>query len=171
MRENSLLRLELSGHQSMIFGAIVAMFLTGFIASFLGTTAHDVVSASSVGLLGPLPTTAALVVTVLPAFLAALGVYALINASEEALRYEAGLYTSQGVSRSSLLRVWVVLYAAVPSLAYVVGLIGDLTLNAGSTLEIELILPLVISIAVTFLGIVRKTNRILDSSPYLVVKA
>lgn len=129
------------------------------------------VSASSVGLLGPLPTAAALVTTVLPAVLAALGVYALVSASEEVLRYEAGLYSSQGVNRSSLVRIWVVLYAAVPSFAYVVGLLGNLTLNAGSALQIELILPLVISVAVTFLAVVRKTNRILDSSPYAVVRA
>lgn len=170
MRENSLFRLELSGHQTMVFESIIVMFLTGFIASFLGTAAHDVVSASRVGQLGPLPVVAALIVAVLPGLLAALGVYVLVSASEEVLRYEAGLYSSQGVTKSSLIRIWVVLYAAVPSLAYVVGLLGDFALNPGSTLQIELVLPLALSVAVTFFAIVSKTSKILDSSPYTVIR-
>jgi hypothetical protein len=147
------------------------MFLTGFIASFLGGAAYNVVTASNAGLLGAFPTFASILVAILPAVLAALGVYALVNASEEGLRYEAGLFSSQGFSRSSLIKIWVVLYAAAPSAAYVVGLGADLVLNVGSSLQIELVLPLVISVATTFFAVVYETSNVLRTSPYATLKA
>src|SRR5207245_6207347 len=78
----------------------------------------------------PLASTLLLVV---PSISSAIGVYAIVDANTDLLRYEASVLTSQGVERSTLIRVWLVLLAAIPTIAYVLGLLSFLQFSLPRT--------------------------------------
>ncbi len=100
-----------------------------------------------------------------------LGAYALVDASEDVLRYEAGLYSSQGIGRARILEAWMVLHGHIPVLAYAVGVLAYVAFSAGSSIQLEIVLPLVISAPTILLSVNRRLNRIVNSAPYVTVRS
>ena len=167
----SLYRLEFSGHLSTILVSSTVMLLIALISSSIGTAAHDVVAASAEGVSGWSSALAAILITSLPPMLAAFGVYTLVDANEEVIRYEAGLYSSQGIGRGSIIAVWTVLYGLIPVLAYFSGILGYSDFNLRAALNPEVALPLTITTSTVLVAVWYKLVRILDLTPYAVLKS
>ncbi len=170
MLASNLYWLEFKGHSSTILASSVAMFLTSLFSSVIGTAAHDIVTASTEGLSAWFVPLAAIVMTTLPATLAALGVYAITDASEGVLRYEAGLYSSQGVDSSLLAGVWSVTLGLIPIVSYAVGVVTYVSLTSGSSFNVEILLPFIVSGAVTLLAVERKLKSVFDTAPFVTIK-
>jgi hypothetical protein len=166
LRENSILRLELSGHQSLVVGASVAMFIAGFASTFLGLPAHDIVASSTVGTAGELDSSLAVVIAVLPAVFSPLGVYAIVEAAQSMMRYEAGVYSSQGVERSRLLRAWMLLLGVAPLAAFLLGAGADIAFTPSFVVSVEVLLPIVVSAPLVLAVTAYKITAALNESAY-----
>src|SRR5208282_6712582 len=104
------------------------------------------------------------------------GMYAMIGASEEALRYEVGVFYSQGVDGYSIVDTWTALYGWIPTVAYGLGLSLYFALDPAAASQLQSVLADIASGLIlvaglpTFILIPRKLYEILDGSPYSVMK-
>ncbi len=172
-----LLRIELASHAPTVIVSCAAMGFAGYLATFFENASWVVAEAS--GANSPVFGTSAILVVMatLPAIFVVLGVYALIDANEEALRYEVGVFCSQGIDGDAVIDVWSALYGWIPIGAYFLGLLSYLALTPGVIANLQSGLPDIISGLFfitgmsTLIMIPLKLNGVLETSPYAVVRS
>jgi len=172
-----LLQIELTSHAPTIIVSCAAMGFAGYLATFFDNASW--VAAEAAGTTSPsfAPSAILVILAVLPSLFVVLGVYALIDANEEALRYEIGVYSSQGIDGDTVIDVWSALYGWIPVAAFLVGLMSFLAFNPGVIANLQTGLPDIISGLffitgmATLILIPYKLNGVLDSSPYTVVRS
>ena len=154
------------------------MLFAGYLATFFESASW--VAAEAAGTTSPSFTPSAILVIMatLPSIFVVLGVYALIDANEEALSYEVGVYCSQGIDSDTVINVWSALYGwNLRWRAYFVGLMVYLFGTPGVIANLQNGLPDIISGLffitgmATLIMIPIKLNGVLDASPYSVVRS
>ena len=150
----------------MVAGGLVAMFFTGFASTYIGLPAHVIVASSAVSDSGPTDSIVALILAVLPAIFSSLGIYALVEAAQSMLRYETGVYSSLGIERSTLFRVWMLLFGFVPVASFLLGALTDMTFTPSFVVSLEVLLPIVVSAPLIIIVTAYKIRTTLDSSAY-----
>ncbi len=176
-KPQGLLRLELSSHLPTVLVSCIAMGFAGYLATFFENASW--VAAEASGTTSPSfgPSAILVVLATLPAIFVVVGVYALIDANEEALRYEVGVFSSQGIDGDTVVDVWSALYGWIPIGAYLLGLMSYLTLTPGVIANLQNGLPDIISGLffitgmATLIMIPTKLNGVLETSPYSVVRS
>jgi hypothetical protein len=171
LRETSVLRLELSGHQSMVAGGLVAMFMAGFASTYIGLPAHDIVVSSAVGDIGLADSIVAVVTAILPAIFSPIGIYALVEAAQSMLRYEAGVYSGQGVERSTLFRTWMLLFGFAPLVAFLLGAAADMAFTLSFIVSLEVLLPIAVSSPLIIIVAFYKIRATLNNSAYGIMRS
>jgi len=172
-----LLRIELTSHAPTIIVSCAAMGFAGYLATFFENASW--VAAEASGTTSPTfaPSAILVVMATLPAIFMVLGVYALIDANEEALRYEVGVFSSQGIDGDTVIDVWSALYGWLPVSAFLVGLLSYLAFTPGVIANLQNGLPDIISGLffitgmATLIMIPYKLNGVLKTSPYTVVRS
>lgn len=168
--------MELRGHATTVIIFSIAMGFAGYVSSFLEFASYTAAAVSAEALPGLIPSLILVVMALLPAVFVAIGMYAMIGASEEALRYEVGVFYSQGVDGYSIVDTWTALYGWIPTLAYALGLCVFFAEYPSDTSQLQSVLADVASGLIlvaglpTFFLIPRKLYEILDGSPYSVMK-
>lgn len=168
--------MELRGHATTVAIFSVAMGFAGYVSSFLEYASYNAAAVSAEALPGLIPSLILVVMALLPAVFVAVGMYAMIGASEEVLKYEVGVFYSQGVDGYSIVDTWTALYGWIPTLAYGIGLSIYFVVDPAAASQLQTVLPDIASGLIlvaglpTFILIPRKLYEILDSSPYSVVK-
>ena len=99
------------------------MAFGGYVSSFLEYASYTAAEVSVEALPGLVPSVILVVMALMPALFVALGMYALVSASESSLKYEIGVYYSQGVDGYSVIDTWTTLYGWIPTLGYALGLV------------------------------------------------
>jgi hypothetical protein len=172
-----LLRIELVSHASTVIVSCIAMGFAGYLATFFESASW--VAAEAAGTTSPTFAPSAILVAMatLPSIFVVLGVYALIDANEEALRYEIGVFCSQGIDGDTVVNVWSALYGWIPVGAYFAGLMAYLTFTPGVIANLQNGLPDIISGLffitgmATLIMIPLRLNGVLETSPYNVVRS
>ena len=172
-----LLTIELASHAPTILVSCAAMGFAGYLATFFENASW--VAAEAAGTTSPsfAPSAILVAMATLPAIFVVLGVYALIDANEEALRYEVGVYSSQGIDGDTVIDVWSALYGWIPVGAFLVGLLTYLAITPGVIANLQSGLPDIITGLffitgmATLIMIPYKLNGVLDTSPYTVVRS
>jgi len=172
-----LLRIELASHAPTVIVSCAAMGFAGYLATFFENASW--VAAEAAGATSPSFSPSAILVAMatLPAIFVVLGVYALIDANEEALRYEVGVFSSQGIDGETVVDVWSALYGWIPVGAFLVGLLSYLAFTPGVIANLQSGLPDIITGLffitgmATLVMIPYKLNGVLDTSPYTVVRS
>lgn len=176
-RVEGLMRLEFMSHASTILVSCAAMFFAGYLATFFDDASW--VAAEAAGTTSPSfgPSAVLVALATLPSVFVVLGVYALLDANEEALSYEVGVYTSQGIDGETVLDVWSALYGWLPVAAFLLGLLSYIFFTPGVITDLQTGLPDIISSLFFITGMATlilvpyKLNGVLDRSPYAVVKS
>jgi hypothetical protein len=172
-----LMRIELTSHAPTILASCVAMGFAGYLATFFESASW--IAAEAAGTTSPsfAPSAILVAMATLPSIFVVLGVYALLDANEEALRYEVGVFCSQGIDGDTVIDVWSALYGWLPIAAYLLGLLGYLAITPGVIANLQNGLPDIISGLffitgmATLILIPYKLNGVLDTSPYTVVRS
>jgi hypothetical protein len=172
-----LLRIELTSHAATVIVSCAALAFAGYLATFFENASW--VAAEAAGTTSPTFAPSAILVAMatVPAIFVVVGVYALIDANEEALRYEIGVYCSQGIDGDTVVDVWSMLYGWIPLGAYFAGLMSYLFFTPGVIANLQSgladIVPglFLITGMATLIIIPLKLNGVLDTSPYSVVKS
>lgn len=171
-----LMMIELKSHSSTILVSCVAMFFSGYLATYFDNASW--VAAEAAGTTSPSfgPSAMLVILATLPSIFVVLGVYALLDANEDALRYEIGVFSSQGIDGQTVVDVWSALYGWLPIAVFLLGLLSYLFLTPGVIVNLQTGLPDIISGLffitgmATLIMIPYKLNGVLDSSPYTVVR-
>ena len=121
------------------------MAFAGYLATFFEDASWIAAEASGTTSPSFAPSAILVGMATLPAIFVVLGVYALIDANEEALRYEIGVYCSQGMDGDSVVDVWSALYGWIPVGAYLAGLLAYLAFTPGVVANLQNGLPDIIS--------------------------
>ena len=130
---SSLYWTEFLGHASTIGAGSLATLITAVFTGIMSNSANDIARAGS-AVIGEWPVAlASTILLVLPSGFSAIGVYAIVEANTDLLRYEAAVLTSQGVKRSTLIWVWLWLLAAIPAGSYILGLLSFLQFSLPRT--------------------------------------
>jgi len=172
-----LLRIELAAHAPTIMVSAAAMAFAGYLATFFEDASWIAAEASGTTSPSFAPSAILVGMATLPAIFVVLGVYALIDANEEALRYEVGVYCSQGMDGDTVVDVWSALYGWIPVGAYLVGLLAYLAFTPGVIDNLQAGLPDIISGLffitgmATLIMIPAKLNGVLETSPYAVARS
>lgn len=169
--------IELAAHAPTIIASCVAMGFAGYLATFFENASW--VAAEVAGTTSPsfAPSAILVVMATLPSIFVVLGVYALIDANEEALRYEVGVFASQGIDGDAVVDVWSALYGWLPVAAYFLGLLAYLAVTPGVIANLQNGLPDIITGLffitgmATLIMIPFKLNGVLKTSPYTVVRS
>jgi hypothetical protein len=177
VKVQGLLTIELVSHAPTVLVSCIAMGFAGYLATFFDNASW--VAAEAAGTTSPSfgPSAILVVMATLPSIFVVLGVYALIDANTEALRYEVGVFCSQGIDENTVIDVWSALYGWLPIIAYLLGLLSYLFFTPGVIANLQSGLPDIITGLffitgmATLILIPLKLNGLLDSSPYSVVKA
>ncbi|HVC27552.1 MAG TPA: hypothetical protein VND40_05270 [Nitrososphaerales archaeon] len=172
-----LMTIELASHAPTIIASCAAMGFAGYLATFFENASW--VAAEAAGTTSPsfAPSAILVVMATLPSIFVVLGVYALIDANEEALRYEVGVFTSQGIDGDTVIDVWSALYGWLPIAAYFLGLLAYLAFTPGVIANLQNGLPDIISGLFFITGMATlilipfKLNGVLKTSPYTVVRS
>jgi hypothetical protein len=165
---SSLYWTELLGHSTAIAAGSLATVITAIFTGVMSSSANDIAKASS-SAIGQWPIgLASTMLLVVPSIFSAIGVYAIVDANADLLRYEAAVLTSQGVERSTLMRVWLVLLAAIPAVAYVLVLLSFLQLSVPRTDpgSLAIIAPIFLTSATMLMLTYMKVTSIMDSIPF-----
>ena len=172
-----LMWIELASHAPTIIVSCVAMGFAGYLATFFENASW--VAAEAAGTTSPsfAPSAILVAMAALPSIFVVLGVYALIDANEEALRYEVGVFCSQGIDGDTVIDVWSALYGWLPIAAYFLGLLGYVAFTPGVIANLQSGLPDIITGLffttgmATLILIPFKLNGVLKTSPYTVVRS
>lgn len=175
-RAHGLLRIELASHASTVLVSCVAMGFAGYLATFFEDASWTAAEAS--GTTSPTfgPSAMLVALATLPSIFVVVGVYALLDANSEAMRYEVGVFSSQGIDGDTVVDVWSMLYGWIPIGAYLIGLMSYLALSPGVVANLQNGLPDIIgglffiTGMATLIMIPIKLNRLLEASPYSVVR-
>jgi hypothetical protein len=173
----SLLRIELASHAPTVLVSCVAMGFAGYLATFFENASW--VAAEAAGTTSPSfgPSAILVAMATLPSIFVVVGVYALLDANQEALSYEIGVFCSQGIDGDTVVDVWSALYGWIPIGAYFLGLLFYLFSTPGVIDNLQNGLPDIISGLffitgmATLILIPLKLNGVLDASPYTVVRS
>jgi len=176
-KPQGLFTLELTSHAPTILVSCIAMGFAGYLATFFENASWTAAEAS--GTTSPTfgPSAILVVLATLPAIFVVVGVYALIDANEEALRYEVGVFSSQGIDGDTVVDVWSMLYGWIPIGAYFLGLMSYLVSTPGVVANLANGLPDIvgglffITGMATLIMIPTKLNGVLETSPYTVVRS
>jgi len=176
-RVQSLFWLELGSHWSTVLVCCIAMGFAGYLATFFDNASW--VAAEAAGATSPTFAPSAILVALatLPSIFVVVGVYALIDANEEALGYEVGVFCSQGIEADTVIDVWSALYGWLPIVAYLMGLMSFLAFTPGVVANLQSGLPDIITGLffitgmATLIIIPLKLNEVLDTSPYMVMRS
>lgn len=176
LRAQSLLMMELRAHLPTVLVSCVAMGFAGYLATFFDNASW--VAAEAAGTTSPTFAPSAILVgmATLPSIFVVVGVYALIDANEEALSYEVGVFASQGIDDNTVIDTWSTLYGWIPVIAFLAGLGSYLAFTPGVISNLSNGLPDIISGLffitgmATLILIPLRLNRILEESPYSVIK-
>ena len=169
---SSLYWTEFLGHASTIAAGSLATLITAIFTGVMSNSANDIAIAAS-SVIGEWPVAlASTLLLVVPSIFSAIGVYAIVEANTDLLRYEAAVLTSQGVNRSTLIRVWLVLLAAIPAIAYVLGLLFFLQFSVPRTDPESLAIAApILSTSLTVLILTyTKITSILNSTPFRTLR-
>jgi hypothetical protein len=172
-----LLRIELAAHAPTVIISCAAMAFAGYLSTFFEDASW--IAAETSGTTSPsfAPSAILVAMATLPAIFVVLGVYALIDANEEALRYEVGVFCSQGIDGDSVIDVWSALYGWIPIGSFLLGLLAYLAFTPGVVANLQNGLPDIISGLFFITGMANlvliptKLNGVLETSPYTVVKS
>jgi len=176
MKVRGLLLTELVGHAPTVIICFLAMLFGGYVSSFLEYASYTAAAVSAEALPGLIPSVILVVMALLPAVFVALGMYALVSASEASLKYEIGVYYSQGVDGYAVIDTWSTLYGWIPTLGYALGLALYFGTSPAAFSDLQAVLAdiagglILVSGLPTFILIPRKLYEILDTSPYAVVR-
>ncbi len=168
---------ELKGHAPVVIICFVAMAFGGYVSSFLEYASYTAADISAEALPGLVPSVILVIMALLPALFVALGMYSLISASEASLRYEIGVFYSQGVDGYAVIDTWTTLYGWIPTLGYALGLVVYFGSNPAAFAGLQAVLAdvasglILVSGLPTFILIPRKLYEVLDTSPYNVVRS
>ncbi|MDA4137262.1 MAG: hypothetical protein OK449_09750 [Thaumarchaeota archaeon] len=168
---------ELIGHAPTVAICFAAMAFGGYVSSFLEYASYTAAAVSAEALPGLLPSVILVVMALMPAVFVAFGMYALVSASSESLKYEIGVYYSQGVDGYAVMDAWTTLYGWIPTLGYALGLVIYFGSNPAAFAGLQAVLADVASGLIlvaglpTFILIPRKLYDILDTSPYSVIRS
>jgi len=176
-RVRGLFLTELTGHAPTVAICFVAMAFGGYVSSFLEYASYTAAAVSAEALPGLVPSIILVIMALMPAIFVALGMYALVSASQESLKYEIGVYYSQGVDGYAVMDTWTTLYGWIPTLGYALGLVVYFASTPAAFVQLQAVLAEVASGLIlvaglpTFILIPRKLYDILDTSPYSVVRS
>ncbi len=168
---------ELRGHADSVAVCAAAMAFAGYVSSYFESASYTAANVSSGALPGLVPSIYLASIALLPAVFVTLGMYALVDASEEVFRYEIGVFASQGIEGYTIVDTWSSLYGWIPMLAYGGGLTAFFVVNPGAFSQLQAVLAdiiagLVLVAAIPgFILIPRKMGALLETSPYVVVRA
>jgi hypothetical protein len=172
-----LMTIELASHAPTIIVSCAAMGFAGYLATFFENASWVAAEASGTTSPSFAPSAILVVMATLPSIFVVLGVYALIDANEEALRYEVGVFCSQGIDGDTVIDVWSALYGWLPIAAYFLGLLAYLAVTPGVIANLQNGLPDIITGLffitgmATLILIPLKLNAVLKTSPYTVVRS
>lgn len=177
LKVRGLFMTELLGHAPVVAICFVAMVFGGYVSSFLEYASYTAAAVSAEALPGLIPSVILVIMALMPALFVALGMYALVTANEESLRYEIGVFYSQGVDGYAVIDAWTSLYGWIPTLGYILGLIIYFGSTPAAFVQLQAVLADVVSGLIlvaglpTFILIPRKLYDVLDTSPYAVVRS
>jgi hypothetical protein len=172
-----LFMMELIGHAPMVAICFVAMLFGGYVSSFLEYASYTAADVSAEALPGLLPSVILVVMALMPAVFVALGMYALVSASQESLKYEIGVFYSQGIDGYAVVDTWTALYGWIPTLGYALGLLVYFATTPAAFAGLQAVLAdvaaglILVAGLPTFILIPRKLYDVLDTSPYNVVRS
>jgi hypothetical protein len=159
---------ELLGHAPAIAAGSLATLITAIFTGVMSSSANDIATAAST-VIGEWPVAfASTLLLVFPSIFSAIGVYAIVEANTDLLRYEAAVLTSQGVERSTLIRVWLVLLAVIPTIAYVLGLLSFLQFSVPRTDvgSVAIAGPILLTSLTVLVLTYTKISSIMNSMPF-----
>ncbi len=168
---------ELKGHAGSVAASSCAMAFAGYVSSYFESSSFLAANVSSGALPGLVPSVLLASLALMPALFVTLGMYALVDASEETFRYELGVYASQGMDGYTLVDTWSSLYGWIPSLAYAAGLSAFFLADQIAFVQLQAVLAdvivgLVLVAALPgFVLIPRRLGGILETSPYVIVRS
>lgn len=168
---------ELRGHAKSVAVSACAMGFAGYVSSYFEASSYAAANISSGALPGLVSSIYLAGFALLPAAFVTLGMYALVDASEESFRYELGVYASQGIEGYTIVDTWSSLYGWIPMLAYALGLTVYFAVHPGAFYQLQGVLADIITGLVLvaalpgFVLIPRKLGALLETSPYVVVRA
>jgi len=168
---------ELRGHAGTVAASAAAMAFAGYLSASFEAESYTAANVSAEALPGLVPSVLLAGLSLLPALFVTLGMYALVDASEEVFRYEVGVYASQGIDGHTLVDTWSSLYGWIPSLAYVLGLAAYFLADPRAFSELQAVLAdivgglLLVSALPGFFLVPRRLYAMLDRSPYVVLRS
>lgn len=177
MRVQNLFFVELKGHLATVVISAVAMTFAGYLSSFLESASYQAANVSVEALPGLIPSVLLVSLALLPAVFVSLGMYAIVDASEEEFRYEVGVYASQGIDGYTIVDTLSSLYGWIPIAGYALGICIYFGSVPGAFVQLQAVLADIIGGLILVAGlpgfilIPRKLNGILDTSPYVVVRS
>jgi hypothetical protein len=177
MKVRGLFMTELLGHAPTVAICFIAMAFGGYVSSFLEYASYTAAAVSAEALPGLVPSVILVIMALMPAVFVALGMYALVSASQESLKYEIGVFYSQGIDGYAVVDTWSTLYGWIPTIGYALGLTVYFATNAAAFAELQAVLADIVSGLIlvaglpTFILIPRKLYDVLDASPYSVAKS
>jgi hypothetical protein len=177
LKVHGLFLTELYGHAPTVAICFVAMAFGGYVSSFLEYASYKAAEVSAEALPGLIPSIILVIMALMPAVFVALGMYALISASEESLKYEIGVFYSQGIDGYAVVDAWSTLYGWIPTMGYALGLAVYFAATPAAFAQLQAVLADIVSGLIlvaglpTFILIPRKLYDVLDTSPYNVVRS
>lgn len=153
------------------------MGFAGYVSSFMVESSYVAGNVSNEAIPGVEPSVLLAALALLPGLFVTLGMYALVDASEEAFRYELGVYSSQGIDGYTIVDTWSSLYGWIPLCAYALGLVAYFASVPVAFSELQAVLADIIAGLILvaglpgFLLIPRRLNRMMETSPYVVVRS
>lgn len=153
------------------------MGFAGYLSSLLEAASYEAANVSGEALPGLVPSLILATMALLPGLLVTVGMYALVDAGEDAFRYEVGVYASQGIDGYAIVDAWSSLYGWIPVSAYAVGLVVYFGTNPGAYVELQQVLGGIIAGLILVAGlpgfylIPRRLNKILRTSPYKIIRS
>lgn len=177
MRVQNLFLVELKGHLATVVIATAAMTFAGFLSSFLEAASYQAANVSEEALPGLIPSFLLVCLALLPAVFVSLGMYAIVDASEEEFRYEVGVYASQGIDGYTIVDTLSSLYGWIPLMGYALGICVYFGAVPGAFDALQAVLADIIAGLILVAGlpgfilIPRRLNAILETSPYVVVRS
>jgi hypothetical protein len=177
MRIQNLFWIELKGHLLTVVICAAAMTFAGYLSSFLEAASYQAANVSAEALPGLVPSIILVCLALLPAVFVSLGMYAIVDASEEEFRYEVGVYASQGIDGYTIVDTLSSLYGWIPLLGYALGICVFFGSVPDAFIQLQAVLADIIAGLILVAGlpgfilIPRRLNAILDTSPYVVVRS
>jgi hypothetical protein len=163
---------ELLGHGWLILASSITTGATAIFAVIMGGAATDIVNAARAGITGWVLGLAAASLIAVPSLLSSIGVYTLVDSNSDILRYEAGLFASQGIARRMIASVWMLLIAVIPLGVYLASLIllSSFFYSRPVLWSTGILLPSCVSTPTILLFAYSKIRSILESASFKVMR-